>query len=110
MGAVPETCGHRHHALAGLIFILPKVGVLSDLAIRGPNATTEALYVASVNRTVDALRASTKSMGAGAPTVPNRDLDTGAVVKPGGYRLTDETYAKLLGRIRRRRGGRCRRG
>ncbi|UWZ82464.1 zinc dependent phospholipase C family protein [Occallatibacter riparius] len=28
--------------------------------------------------------------------LPNRDLDTGAVVKPGGYPLTDSTYAYLL--------------
>ena len=31
--------------------------------------------------------------------VPNRDLDTGLVVKPGGYPLTDRTYAELLGMI-----------
>jgi hypothetical protein len=28
--------------------------------------------------------------------LPNRDLDTGFVVKPGGYTLTDATYANLL--------------
>jgi hypothetical protein len=28
--------------------------------------------------------------------LPNRDLDTGNVVQPGGYPLTDETYAILL--------------
>jgi hypothetical protein len=28
--------------------------------------------------------------------LPNRDLDTGDVVKPGGYPLTDNTYAELL--------------
>jgi hypothetical protein len=28
--------------------------------------------------------------------LPNRDLDTGAVVRPGGYSLTDKTYASLL--------------
>jgi hypothetical protein len=28
--------------------------------------------------------------------LPNRDLDTGRVVKPGGYSLTDSTYADLL--------------
>lgn len=28
--------------------------------------------------------------------LPNRDLDTGHVVQPGGYSLTDDTYAKLL--------------
>lgn len=31
--------------------------------------------------------------------LPNRDLDTGAPVKPGGYRLTDSTFASLLHRI-----------
>ena len=29
----------------------------------------------------------------------NRDLDTGKVVKPGGYPLTDDTYASLLHRL-----------
>jgi hypothetical protein len=28
--------------------------------------------------------------------LPNRDLDTGRVVKPGGYSLTDSTFANLL--------------
>lgn len=31
--------------------------------------------------------------------LPNRDLDTGSPVKPGGYRLTDETYATLTHRL-----------
>jgi hypothetical protein len=31
--------------------------------------------------------------------LPNRDLDTGSVVKPGGYPLTDKTYADLLHRL-----------
>jgi len=31
--------------------------------------------------------------------LPNRDLDTGVVVKPGGYPLTDSTYADLLHRL-----------
>lgn len=87
------------YALAGLIVILPKVGVLSNLAIRGPDQSTEALYVSSVNRTVDALRERTRALGEGPQTEPNRDLDTGAPVRPGGYRLTDETYAKLLARV-----------
>ena len=33
--------------------------------------------------------------------LPNRDLDTGSVVKPGGYTLTDSTYADLLHRLTR---------
>jgi hypothetical protein len=31
--------------------------------------------------------------------LPNRDLDTGQVVKPGGYPLTDTTYAGLLHKL-----------
>lgn len=30
---------------------------------------------------------------------PNRDLDTGQRVVPGGYLLTDQTYVKLLARV-----------
>jgi hypothetical protein len=33
--------------------------------------------------------------------LPNRDLDTGHVVQPGGYSLTDSTYADLLHRLTR---------
>jgi hypothetical protein len=33
--------------------------------------------------------------------LPNRDLDTGRVVQPGGYSLTDSTYAKLLHHLTR---------
>lgn len=33
--------------------------------------------------------------------LPNRDLDTGREVKPGGYSLTDLTYANLLHRLTR---------
>ncbi len=39
--------------LAFLIVIVPKVGVLSDVAIRGPQPETEERYVESVNRTLD---------------------------------------------------------
>ena len=34
--------------------------------------------------------------------LPNRDLDTGRVVQPGGYPLTDSTYADLLHRLTHR--------
>ena len=34
-----------------------------------------------------------------ASLLPNRDLDTGQRVVPGGYPLTDQTYVKLLARV-----------
>ena len=66
------------HLLACVLFILPRIGPLSDAAIR------------------DRLRYALSHFDSVASLVPDLDLDTGARVKPGGYRLTDQTYARLL--------------
>jgi hypothetical protein len=87
------------YTLAGLIFILPKIGPLSDLAIRGPIPRTQEMYVESLNHTTDSLRQILSHFDRIAQALPNRDLDTGAQVKPGGYHLTDETYAHLLAEL-----------
>jgi hypothetical protein len=103
---------YRSHAgigtytLAGLITVMPPIGPLADLRLRGPNEDAETRYIDSVNNTVASLRAALERLhhpppAVGPPprrqtTFPNLDLDTGALVRPGAYRLTDETYAKLL--------------
>jgi hypothetical protein len=100
------------YLLAGLIVILPKIGPLALLSIKGPNAETELLYIKSVNTSTAALKlratelATRSARGPGevssddlAAVLPDRDLDTGARVRPGGYPLTDKTYAKLLAKI-----------
>ena len=126
------------YMLAGLIVILPKIGPIAMLSIKGPTADTEQCYIESVNLSTAALGLVLEQFAARYPTagqtterarleglrkenaelsppaaldppsamrysqplpsslVPNRDLDTGARVVPGGYPLTDETYAKLL--------------
>jgi hypothetical protein len=131
--------GMGTYALAGLLFILPKIGPLRLVDVKGPTAATEADYMHSVAQSETALRRmlaeftpprkrQAESGGAteedaqaqvvdvsaheknlatlpGARRdasidprhpLPNRDLDTGQVVKPGGYSLTDSTYAVLL--------------
>jgi Zinc dependent phospholipase C len=93
--------GVRSHLLAGFIFILPKVGTLKLLAIRGPNEQTEDLYIKSVNRSIKSLRLVLNHFDTIQNYLPNRDLDTGLKVKPGGYPLTDNTYAKLLAMLTR---------
>jgi len=137
---------YRRHAgigtytLAGLLFIIPKIGPLKMIAVKGPTAATEAEYKHSVVLSAGELRStlarftppsaphSTSAQTAApakagqpqappqdAPSthlrpktdgprqsldtrhpLPNRDLDTGRVVKPGGYSLTDSTFATLL--------------
>jgi hypothetical protein len=131
------------YTLAGLFCILPKVGPLSMLAVKGPTTATEAEYIHSVTLSLAELRHSlarftppiaTRSTAASAAAddthslpppsrplladpagsqavpresrdphhpLPNRDLDTGRVVQPGGYSLTDSTYADLLHRLTR---------
>jgi hypothetical protein len=81
---------------AGLIFILPKFGPLSMLAIKGPTPQTEEMYIHSLARTMQAFRTVLTNYDNIDQYVTNRDLDTGEVVKPGSYALTDQTYARLL--------------
>jgi hypothetical protein len=90
------------HVIALFIPILPRIGPLAYLAIKDPKPETEQLYVASMNRSVDLYRRHLDQFRIDLPVsadLPNRDLDTGEVVKPGAYRRTDQTYAKLLDRI-----------
>jgi hypothetical protein len=88
------------HLLAGIVFILPKIGPLSDLALRGPTPQTQQDYVDSLMHTAGVLRrtlaAATTSDG-----LPNLDLDTGDLARPGTYSLEDYTYADLLHKVTR---------
>jgi hypothetical protein len=93
--------GVRSHLYAGFIFILPKFGTLKMLAIKGPTEQTEDLYIKSMNRSIKSMRFVLAHYDNIERYLPNRDLDTGQVVKPGGYPLTDKTYAKLLDLITR---------
>lgn len=69
------------------------------LSIKGPTQQTEVLYIKSLNRSIKALRFVLTNFDRIERYIPNRDLDTGLVVKPGGYSLTDNTYATLLDKI-----------
>jgi hypothetical protein len=94
--------GIRAHLLAVLVFIIPKVGAASDLAIKIPKPDTEEWYLRSVNLTVDDFRGildKLRTNGNAPVTLANLDLDTGGRTKLGAYRLADETYAQLLARI-----------
>ena len=140
--AYRRKAGIGTYALAGFIFIVPKIGPLKLVAIKDPTPATEANYLHSVVLSVAALRqrlasftppasrrsatgnAISKSSEAPLPSrqplpigsatgqvphpvrdpqhpLPNRDLDTGYAVQPGGYSLTDSTYADLLHRLTR---------
>jgi hypothetical protein len=127
--------GVESHLLAALLFVLPKIGPLKLVAVKGPTTATEADYMHSLVLSITIFRHMLERFTPPAPNsgnrdghappppaalmailaatspdillrshdpqhpLPNRDLDTGYVVRPGGYRLTDSTYAALLHRI-----------
>lgn len=129
--------GIESHLLAALLFILPKIGPLKLVAVKGPTTATEGDYMHSLLLSITIFRRTLERFTPPSPNgnnldghatpqpavlmsllaatspdlllrshdrehpLPNRDLDTGYVVKPGGYRLTDSTYADLLHRITR---------
>jgi hypothetical protein len=100
--------GFQVHMIALVIRVVrigPKVGPISALAIRGPNKVTDRWYIESMNRSLadyEQLLHTLAKDPKGPLRLTNRDLDTGHRVRPGSYRLTDETYAKLLGQLTRK--------
>lgn len=97
--AYRKKAGIGTYTLAGFIYIIPKIGALKLLAIKGPTVATEDRYIHSVNQSVEALNATIQRFNNPHETLQNRDLDTGARTSPGGYPLTDKTYASLLERL-----------
>lgn len=97
-----QHAGFGAHLVAFIVKILPKIGPLQLLAIKAPTPVTDELYVRSVNLTVDRFRSLLTRLLTTRPetlTLANLDLDTGSVVKPGGYALTDQTYETLLRKV-----------
>lgn len=123
--AYRRKAGVETYLIAGLLFILPKVGPFTLVAVKGPTQQTEADYAHSVAVSTTTLRRvltrftpevarfkgpipplGSLTHADTSPRVrdplhplPNRDLDTGRVVQPGGYPLTDSTYASLLHKL-----------
>jgi hypothetical protein len=88
--------------VAFFILIVPKVGILSDLSIRGPDKDSEEKYVEGVNRATDRYLELLGQLAGKAQesfSVPDLDLDTGYASRPGTYGLMDKTYATLLDRV-----------
>lgn len=124
--AYRHKAGIETYLIAGLLFILPKIGPLKLVAVKGPTDQTEAEYAHSVAVSTTYLRralwrftpvaarykgqapalgnlvtlsAALRESRDPRHPLPNRDLDTGHVAQPGGYSLTDSTYANLLHRL-----------
>jgi len=91
--------GFGSKLLAFLFKLIPKIGPLKTVDFKMPNPSTETLYLKSVNTTLEQYRGYLHDFKNGKLDLPNKDFDTGKPTAPGEYRLTDETYAKLLDKL-----------
>jgi Zinc dependent phospholipase C len=88
---------------AAILKYMPKIGPFKALAFNNPTTQTEDMYFKSINKTVDEYRHYLQQVGAGTLELGNYDFDTGNPTKAAEYALTDESYAKLLGRLTERK-------
>ncbi len=85
--------------LAFLFRFVPKIGPFKALDIKVPTQKTEDLYIASVDKTIENYTKLLHESSAGDLQLPNTDFDTGHDTRAGEYRLTDDTYARLLDQL-----------
>lgn len=88
--------------IAVIVKILPKIGPLRVIDPKPPTPETEKMYLASVQKTVAAYHRALVMAERSDLSLPNDDLDTGDVTKPGEYRLADRAYARLVKKLARR--------
>jgi hypothetical protein len=81
-----------------ILRLVPKIGPFSALAFHPPTPAVEQIYMHSFNETLDHYRLLLLAQQEGRLQLPNDNLDTGGLTGPAVYRLTDETYANLLGK------------
>jgi hypothetical protein len=90
--------------MAFLLRIVPRIGPFKALGFKVPTRQTEDLYIASVNDTIEMYDGLLTKLRAGEKIdLPNMDFDTGKKTVAGEYRLTDETYSKLIRKLDERK-------
>jgi hypothetical protein len=77
----------------------PKIGLFKSLGYRDPTAQTEDRYFKSMDNVVDQYHREIQRLEVSRPAFPNRNLDTGAVVRAAQYKLADEAYGQLVRRL-----------
>jgi hypothetical protein len=80
------------------LYLVPRIGPFSALGYHPPTPAVEQIYIHSFNETLDHYRLLLVAQQEGTLRLPNDNLDTGGLTGPAVYRLTDETYANLLGK------------
>jgi len=91
--------GFRSKLMAVLLKIVPRIGPFRTLRFETPTPEVEKLFMASFNKTLDRYRELLSAVGSDQLKLPNENLDLGEAPVAGKYRLSDQTYAKLLDKL-----------
>jgi hypothetical protein len=91
--------GFGAKVLAFFLKIIPKIGPFKAVRFKIPTVQSEALYISSVDRTVEEYQALLQQVAGQGLHLENRDCDTGNTTRPGEYALSDQTYGKLVDRL-----------
>ena len=91
--------GFGAKVLAFFLKIIPKIGPFKAVSFKIPTPQSEALYISSVNRTVEEYQALLRQVARQELHLENRDCDTGNTTLPGEHALSDQTYGKLVDRL-----------
>jgi hypothetical protein len=95
--------GFKTRLFAVLLRYMPKIGPFKALAFNSPTPQTAEMYFKSINTAVDRYRVFLGQVRKDSLELTNSDFDTGKETKAAEYSLTDESYAKLLGRLEERK-------
>ena len=87
--------------ILGFVIKLLPFGPAKVLGYRNPTPLTEDLYFRSMDHVLQEYHLLVRQVNAGDLRIPNRNLDTGLLTREGEYKLADQTYADLLGRLDR---------
>jgi hypothetical protein len=95
-GSEYQRPGRFARFLAFLLKLIPKFGPLKALQYKDPTPQTEDLYLKSMDNVVQIYREQVQKIENGVDDVPDRNLDTGHLTKPGQYALADNAYSQLV--------------
>lgn len=87
--------------ILGFLIKLVPFGPAKVLGYRNPTPRTEDLYFRSMDHVLQEYHLLVQQVSAGDLRIPNRNLDTGMLIREGEYQLGDRTYADLLRRLDR---------
>jgi hypothetical protein len=95
-----ERPGIWSRILAFFLRLLPRFGPFKALGFHEPTPEALKLFMESFNKTLDNYRMRLATVRKHERLeLPNDNLDTGTATPFGRYKLADEAYAKLLGKL-----------